>query len=66
MRRMIRIFSLLLFFCLPFGATGLASAQSTASAAGLGPRLDEAASDPALCGGLDRSAGRENRRSFNS
>lgn len=48
MRRMIRIFSLLLFFCLPFAATGLAFAQSTASAAGLGPRLDQAAADPAL------------------
>ncbi|SCB59555.1 CubicO group peptidase, beta-lactamase class C family [Rhizobium aethiopicum] len=45
---MIRIFLLLLFFCLSLVATGPASPQSTASAAGLGPRLDRAASDPAL------------------
>ncbi|ARO31801.1 beta-lactamase/transpeptidase-like protein [Rhizobium sp. NXC14] len=36
------------FLLLPFGATGLASVQTTASDAGLGPRLDQAASDPAL------------------
>ncbi|PDT16880.1 6-aminohexanoate hydrolase [Rhizobium sp. J15] len=45
---MIRIFRLLLFFSLSLAATGPASAQSTASAAGLGLRLDRAASDPAM------------------
>ncbi|WP_028742329.1 serine hydrolase domain-containing protein [Rhizobium leguminosarum] len=46
---MIRLLSLLLFFCLPLAATGPAAAQSTASAVGgLGPRLDRAASDPAM------------------
>ncbi|MGO8504566.1 serine hydrolase domain-containing protein [Rhizobium leguminosarum] len=46
---MIRLLSLLLFFCLPLAATGPAAAQSTASGVGgLGPRLDRAASDPAM------------------
>ncbi|MGO4135356.1 serine hydrolase domain-containing protein [Rhizobium brockwellii] len=46
---MIRILSLLLLLCLPLAATGPAAAQSTASAVGgLGPRLDRAASDPAM------------------
>ncbi|MBP2489243.1 CubicO group peptidase (beta-lactamase class C family) [Rhizobium leguminosarum] len=49
MRRMIRLLSLLLLFCLPLAATGPAAAQSTASGvSGLGPRLDHAASDPAM------------------
>ncbi|MGR9130884.1 serine hydrolase domain-containing protein [Rhizobium leguminosarum] len=46
---MIRLLSLLLLFCLPLAATGPAAAQSTASGvSGLGPRLDHAASDPAM------------------
>ncbi|MBY5917055.1 serine hydrolase domain-containing protein [Rhizobium leguminosarum] len=46
---MIRLLSLLLLFCLPLAATGLAVAQSTASGvSGLGPRLDHAASDLAM------------------
>ncbi|NZD53794.1 serine hydrolase domain-containing protein [Rhizobium leguminosarum] len=46
---MIRILPLLLLLCLPLAATGPAAAQSTASAVGgLGPRLDRAASDPAM------------------
>ncbi|TAX37416.1 serine hydrolase domain-containing protein [Rhizobium leguminosarum] len=46
---MIRILPLLLLLCLPLAATGPATAQSTASAVGgLGPRLDRAASDPAM------------------
>ncbi|MBA9033394.1 CubicO group peptidase (beta-lactamase class C family) [Rhizobium leguminosarum] len=49
MRRMIRLLSLLLLFCLPLAATRPAAAQSTASGvSGLGPRLDHAASDPAM------------------
>ncbi|MBB4332183.1 CubicO group peptidase (beta-lactamase class C family) [Rhizobium leguminosarum] len=49
MRRMIRLLSLLLLFCLPLAATGPAAAQSTASGvSGLGPRLDHAASEPAM------------------
>lgn len=49
LRRMIRLLSLLLLFCLPLAATGPAAAQSTASGvSGLGPRLDHAASDPAM------------------
>jgi CubicO group peptidase (beta-lactamase class C family) len=46
---MIRLLSLLLLFCLPLAATGPAAAQSTASGvSGLGPRLDHAASEPAM------------------
>jgi len=46
---MIRLLSLLLLFCLPLAATRPAAAQSTASrVSGLGPRLDHAASDPAM------------------
>ncbi|MHC2482829.1 CubicO group peptidase (beta-lactamase class C family) [Rhizobium leguminosarum] len=49
MRRMIRLLSLLLLFCLPLAAMGPAAAQSTASGvSGLGPRLDHAASEPAM------------------
>jgi CubicO group peptidase (beta-lactamase class C family) len=49
LRRMIRLLSLLLLFCLPLAATGPAAAQSTASGVGgLGQRLDRAASDPAM------------------
>ncbi|MGO8220054.1 6-aminohexanoate hydrolase, partial [Rhizobium ruizarguesonis] len=49
LRRMIRRLSLLLLLCLPLAATEPVAAQSTASAvAGLGPRLDHAASDPAI------------------
>jgi len=46
---MIRLLSLLLLFCLPLAAMGPAAAQSTASGvSGLGPRLDHAASEPAM------------------